>query len=145
MERRTDAEAGKALLGNRCVDDALTAELVQQALADFVRALILGDFLAHQEHVLVVAHFFGHGIAERFAHRHRLHRAIVFRLGRWRRINGFGWFFIGFFVAVFIVFVVFFFCDFLFIVVAIVFAFGGTACVGRFEIVHRRLVITLFE
>ena len=40
----------------------------QQALADLVGALIFGDFLAHQEHQLVAAHFLGHGVAQRFAH-----------------------------------------------------------------------------
>ncbi len=34
----------------------------------FVRALILRDFLAHQQHVAVAAHLLGHGIAQRFAH-----------------------------------------------------------------------------
>ena len=32
-EGRADAEAGKAVLGDRRVDDALRAELLQQALA----------------------------------------------------------------------------------------------------------------
>jgi hypothetical protein len=55
-EGRADAQAGEAVLGDRRIDDALGAELVQQALADLVGALILGDLLAHQEDVLVAAH-----------------------------------------------------------------------------------------
>ena len=38
-------------------------ELFQQSLADFVSALILRNFLPHQEHGRIAAHFFGHGIA----------------------------------------------------------------------------------
>ena len=68
-KRRADAEAGKAVLGDRRVDDALVAELLQQALADLVGALVLGDLLAHQEDVRVAAHLLGHGVAQRFAHR----------------------------------------------------------------------------
>jgi hypothetical protein len=52
-ERSADAEAGKAVLGDRRVDDALGAELLEQALAHLVGALVLRDFLAHQEDGLV--------------------------------------------------------------------------------------------
>ena len=72
-EGRTHREAGEAMLGDRRVDDALRAELVQHALADLVGALILADFLAHQEHVRVAPHLFRHGLADRLAHRHRHH------------------------------------------------------------------------
>ena len=48
-ERRADAQAGEAVLGDRRVDDALGAELLEQALADLVGALVLRDLLAHQE------------------------------------------------------------------------------------------------
>ena len=63
-----DADAGKALLGDGRVDHALVAELLEQALADLVGALVLRHLLAHQEHVLVAAHLLGHGIAQRLAH-----------------------------------------------------------------------------
>ncbi len=68
-ERGTHAQAGKALLGDRRVDDALGPEFRQQALADLVGALILGDFLAHQEHLVIAPHLLGHRVAQRFAHR----------------------------------------------------------------------------
>jgi hypothetical protein len=68
---RADAEAGEAVLGDRRVDDAAVAELLQQALADLVGALVLADFLAHQEDLVVAAHLLGHGVAQRFAHGHR--------------------------------------------------------------------------
>ena len=67
-EGRADADAGKALFGDRRVDHALGAELVEQALADLVGALVLGDFLAHQEDIAIAAHLFGHRVAQRFAH-----------------------------------------------------------------------------
>ncbi len=51
----------------------LRTELLQQALGDLVGALVLGDFLAHDEHVAVAAHFLGHGVAQRLAHRCRHH------------------------------------------------------------------------
>jgi hypothetical protein len=71
--RRADAEAGEAVLGDRRVDHALRPELLQQALGDLVGALILADLLAHEEHVAVAAHFLGHGVAQRLAHRHGHH------------------------------------------------------------------------
>ena len=52
-EGRADAEAGEAVLGDRRVDHPLGAELLQQALADLVGALVLGDLLAHQEDLFV--------------------------------------------------------------------------------------------
>jgi hypothetical protein len=61
------------MLGDRRVDHALRAELVQHALADLVGALILAHFLAHQEDVGVAAHLFLHGGADRLAHRHGHH------------------------------------------------------------------------
>ena len=72
-ERRADAQAGKAVLGDRRVDHALVAELLQQSLRDLVGALIFGDLLAHHEHVLVAPHLLGHGVAQRFAHGHGDH------------------------------------------------------------------------
>ncbi len=81
--RRTDADAGKAVLGDRRVDDAAGAEFLQQALRDLVGALIFGDFLAHDEDVGVAAHLFGHRVAQRFADglRDELGSRRHFRLG----------------------------------------------------------------
>ena len=69
-QRRADADAGEAVLGDRRVDDALGAEFLQQALRDLVGALVLGDLLAHDEDVAVAAHLLGHGVAQRLAHGH---------------------------------------------------------------------------
>ena len=71
--RRTDADAGKAMLGDRRIDDALVAEFLQQTLGDLVGALILRDLFAHDEHIRVAPHFLGHGVAQRFADGHRDH------------------------------------------------------------------------
>ena len=46
---RADADAGKAIFGDRRIDHAPFAELIEQALADLVGALILADLLAHEE------------------------------------------------------------------------------------------------
>jgi hypothetical protein len=70
------------VLGDRRIDDAFRPEFLQQALGDLVGALILGDFLAHHEDVLVGAQFFGHRFVERLAHGHFDH----FNAGRQVRI-----------------------------------------------------------
>ncbi len=69
----THTKAGEAMFGDWRIDHAARAKFIQQALADFVGALIFRDFLAHQEHVFVAAHFFGHRIAQGFAHGHGHH------------------------------------------------------------------------
>jgi hypothetical protein len=61
------------VLGDRRVDDAVRAELLQQALRDLVGALIFGDLLAHHEHIAVAPHLLRHGVAQGFAHRHGDH------------------------------------------------------------------------
>ncbi len=71
--RGTDADAGEAVLGDRGVDDAASAEFLQQTLGDLVGALVFGHFLAHDEDVVVGAHFLGHGVAQRFANGHGDH------------------------------------------------------------------------
>ena len=43
------------------VDNAIWAELVKHTLADLVRALVLTDLLAHEEHIWVTSHFVRHG------------------------------------------------------------------------------------
>ena len=65
--RRTDADAGKAVLGDRRIDHAPRAEFLQQPLTDLVGALIFRDLFAHQEHVRVAPHLLGHRIAQRVA------------------------------------------------------------------------------
>ncbi len=72
-QRRADAEAGEAVFGDRGVDHAPGAEFLQQPLGDLVGALIFGDLLAHDEDFRVAPHLFGHGVAQRLAHRHGHH------------------------------------------------------------------------
>ncbi len=79
--RRTNADAGKAVLGDRRIDHALGAEFLQQALRDLVGALIFGDLLAHHEHIRVPTHFLGHGVAQRLADGHGDHLGAFGHLG----------------------------------------------------------------
>jgi hypothetical protein len=80
-EGSANAETGEAVLGDRRVDDALGAELLEQALAHLVGALIFGDFLAHQEDLGIAAHFLGHRIAQGFAHGVGRSGTGIFRFG----------------------------------------------------------------
>src|SRR6185312_14069421 len=64
---RTDADADEAALGDRRVDDALLAELLQHPLRHLVGALVMPDLLAHQEDRFIALHLFAHGLVERFA------------------------------------------------------------------------------
>src|SRR5665213_606257 len=80
-ECRANTQAGKAVLGDRRIDDALLAELLQQSLRNLVGALIFGDFLAHHEDIPVAPHLLGHGVAQRFAHGHGDH------LGAFRNVG----------------------------------------------------------
>ena len=72
-EGRADADPGKAIFGDRRIDHAGRAELIEQALGDLVGALILADLLAHDEHRRIAAHLLGHGVAQRLAHGHADH------------------------------------------------------------------------
>ncbi len=65
--RRTDADTGKTMLGDRRIDHAPRAEFLQQPLRHLVGALIFGDLFAHDEDVGVAPHLFRHGIAQRLA------------------------------------------------------------------------------
>jgi hypothetical protein len=67
VHRGPDAHAREPVLGDRAVDDALGPELVEHALADLVRAVVLGDLLADQEDGLVAAHLLAHRLAQRLA------------------------------------------------------------------------------
>ncbi len=72
-EGRADAHPGEAIFGDRRIDHARRAELIEQALGHFVGALILADLLAHDEHRRIAAHLLGHGVAQRLAHGHAHH------------------------------------------------------------------------
>ena len=65
-ESRTNAKAGEAVFGYRRIDYALGAELFQEALRNFLRTLVLGDFLTHEEDGVVIAHLLSHSIAKGF-------------------------------------------------------------------------------
>ena len=84
-EGRTHRKAGEAMLGDRRIDHAPGAELVEHPLRNLVGALILAHFLAHQEDVRVAAHFLRHGFAQRLTHRHGHHLGAF---GHFRRRGG---------------------------------------------------------
>src|SRR5262249_47421464 len=58
--RRADPDAGEAHLGDRRVDDAALAEPLQQALRDFVGAVVVPALLAHDEHARIALHLLAH-------------------------------------------------------------------------------------
>jgi len=68
-----NAEPGEGRLADRRVDHAARPEAVEHALGHLVRAVVLRDLLAHQEHVLVALHLLGHGGTEGFAELHHGH------------------------------------------------------------------------
>ena len=83
---RTHRQTGKTMLRNRRIDHTGRAELIEQTLGDFISPLIFGDFLTHQVHIFITAHFLGHRIAERITHRLRFgfgERGLV----EWRRLQ----------------------------------------------------------
>ena len=71
--RRADADAGEAELGDRRVDDAHLAELLEQPLRDLVGALVDGDFLAHEEDAVVALHLLAQRLVQRVAIRDDWH------------------------------------------------------------------------
>ena len=92
--RRADADAGKAVLGDRRIDHAPRAEFLQEALGHLVGALIFGNLFAHHEHISVAPHLLGHRIAQGFADGLRDHlgagRDFRIGLGDGLRRLGFG-------------------------------------------------------
>ncbi len=86
-EPRADAQARKTVLGDRRVDHALDAEFLQQALGDFVGALIFRDLFAHHEDILVAAHLLRHGVAQGFAHGHGDHLGAGGHVGIGQRLG----------------------------------------------------------
>ena len=84
---RPDRDPGKAMLGDRRVDDALAAEFVEQPLGDLVGPLIFRDLFAHQIDVGVAPHFLGHCVAQGLANRLGAHLGAI---GPIRGLIGFG-------------------------------------------------------
>ena len=66
LHRGPDARSDDRDLGDRRVPHALGAELVEEPLRDRHRAAHLGDVLAHEEHVLVLAQRAGERVANGF-------------------------------------------------------------------------------
>src|SRR5690606_35623161 len=65
--RSTNADTGKAVLGDWSIDNALCTKFLQQTLSDLVGALVFGNFFTHDEDFFVRAHFFRHRVTKSFA------------------------------------------------------------------------------
>ena len=78
--RGADARADDRHFGDRRVAHALWPEFVEEALRDAHRAAHLGDVLAHDEDVVVLAHRTGERVTDRFAIRDLRHRRSSRRL-----------------------------------------------------------------
>ena len=72
--RRADADAGETQLGDWRVDNSHLAELLQQSLRDFVRALVDGHFLTHQKDAVVALHLFAQRLVQGVSIRDGGHR-----------------------------------------------------------------------
>src|SRR5947209_6391049 len=77
---RADAKAGESRLADRRIDHALGAELVEHSLGDLVGAVVLGDFLSHQEYILIALHLLNHRGAESFSEFQSCHWYSVLKL-----------------------------------------------------------------
>ena len=65
--RGTHADAGEAELGDRGVDDAHLAELIEEALRDLIGPVVDADLLTHEEDAVVAGHLLAEGLIEGFA------------------------------------------------------------------------------
>src|SRR5207249_10822568 len=68
-------DPGEPQLGDRRVHDSLRPELLQQATAHLVSALVDADFLTHEEHVGVALHLLTQRLVEGVAVRERRHQS----------------------------------------------------------------------
>src|SRR3954466_3126568 len=75
--RRAHADAGEAKLGDRSIDDAHRSEFVEQSLGDLVGAVVLGDFLTHQEYALGALQLFAEGLCQGVAISNYCHQEVV--------------------------------------------------------------------
>ena len=67
-EEITGLQSREATLGGESESHPRAlAEALEQALSDFVRAVIVADFFAHDEDVFVALHLFAHRLVERFS------------------------------------------------------------------------------
>src|SRR5213078_2991729 len=65
--RGADPDPGEPHLGDWRVDHAALAEPLEQALGHLVRAVVVADLLAHDEHVGIALHLLAHRLVERLA------------------------------------------------------------------------------
>ncbi|MPN63423.1 hypothetical protein SDC9_211182 [bioreactor metagenome] len=63
-ERRAHGRRGDRRFGNRRVDHAFFAELLQQPACGLERAARMRDILAHHDHRGVLCHAVGHGLGD---------------------------------------------------------------------------------
>ncbi len=68
VDRGANRQANQRGFGDRCVEDALFAELLDQAAGDTVSAAKQRDILAHDKHALIARHLGTQRLAQRFLH-----------------------------------------------------------------------------
>ena len=63
----TDAKAEEGGLADRGVDHALRSKTLPESLGNLVGTVVLGDFLTHEEDILIAGELFGKGVVESLA------------------------------------------------------------------------------
>ncbi len=76
--RHPDRRAGKPVFGDRGIDHATGAELIDQAIRDEVRATIDSNVLTEQDYPLIPFHFFRHRGAQGIAIGYDWHAPVSF-------------------------------------------------------------------
>src|SRR5947207_3499695 len=56
---RTDSHSRKTVFADRGIDDPSRSEAIEQSLADFVSAVVFGDFFAHQKDIRIALQLLG--------------------------------------------------------------------------------------
>ena len=67
-KRRACGDPCKPVFGDGCINHAARSEFIKQSLGDFVGPLVFCDLFTDQINGVIAAHFFGHGVPQRFAH-----------------------------------------------------------------------------
>ena len=65
--RRANSKTGKTVFTDRRVDDSSRSEAFEQTLAHLVGAVILRDFLAHEENIRVTLELLSERLVQRLA------------------------------------------------------------------------------
>ena len=73
----TDGDGAEAELADRSVDHAVRPELIEHAFGRLIGAIVFSHFFAQEEHPVVPAHFFAHGLTDGLAELNRTHAALV--------------------------------------------------------------------